>query len=176
MSSSNTIILDVDGVCADFVGAVLATAGSPFPRDTIRRFEFFAMLEESAKRALFAGMEEDRWWMQLDPVPGAMTGVRLLRDAGYHIVFATVAWPACKNWANVRREWLWSHLSDVDYDLMVGDRKDLLRCRAIVDDKAETIDRCVASGNAGTCYIYPTSYNTECRARRFDWQTLGGLV
>lgn len=175
-SRDKTIILDVDGVCADFIGAVLDTVGNPFPRDAIKRWNFFDMLDPDVKRVLFSRMRDPLWWAQLDPVPGAMAGVRRLRGAGYHIVFATVPWRECSSWANARLEWLYHYFSDIPYNAMLGERKDLLRCRAIIDDKAETIDRCIAAGNADTCYIYPASYNVECEAKRFDWATLGGLI
>jgi 5'(3')-deoxyribonucleotidase len=139
------VLVDVDGVLADFVGGYLRLlkehTGIEADRDQITKFDIGASLGLSAeqssrmKRAIGGA---PRFALTLDVCPGAQDGIRMLEQvAEVHI--ATSPWNSNPTWTHDREMWLKKHFDIAHADVTHTSAKHLLRGDFLVDDKTETL-------------------------------------
>lgn len=139
-----TVLLDVDGVLADFIGRVCRVASSIVGRDLkpedVRRFNFAAELGLSPdqKREVHRFIESTGFWRDLEPYAGAVEGVESLREIA-DIFIASAPWHSSRTWLHERASWL-EHFFDIGPDRLIAcSAKHLLMGHVLVDDKTETV-------------------------------------
>lgn len=167
------IILDVDGVCADLMGALRNEIGPQFPA-CVTQWDFRGLL--GAEEREYAGflMERANFWDGIPLMPGARECVDKLR-VHHDVVFATSPWDSCPGWHSTRNAWLWRNLSVRSGDVVFTARKDLVAGDVFLDDKPENVLAWMGAGH-GEGYLFAASYNHHddiaCH-RRVDW---GGFM
>lgn len=127
-----TIILDVDGVLLDFVGAV-----SPMGDQSLLAYvelEQWADPWESAR----ARINDPGFGLTLKPYRGAFGFYQSLRDFG-KVIVATSPWEESETWDYDRREALLYHFGIHPNDVVFihTSQKHLLRGDLVIDDHAE---------------------------------------
>ena len=153
------IILDCDGVLADFQGLACERLG--VQREDVTSYDFF--LQDERKQAFWALCEDRETWRVLEPLPGAMEGVTRLIDAHQEIVVATASWHSCDGWATERYAWLRKHFGIRPGQVVIGRQKHLLAGRVLVEDRADTLDEWICA-QRGRGFIFDAPYN-----RDFEW-------
>jgi 5'(3')-deoxyribonucleotidase len=135
-----TVLLDCDGVLADFVGHVsarLAEVGHVIPEVT--SYDFIRGFGPEVGAAARTLLKDPDTWKTMPPYEEAQRGVEALRSVGHTIVVVTSPWLSCHTWAHVRREWLDKHFDVDSGDLIVTSRKELVGGDAFVDDRIESV-------------------------------------
>jgi 5'(3')-deoxyribonucleotidase len=141
------VLLDVDGVLADFVTAVFAVVekihGQPHGRtvNDIRTWEMFESVPELAgyREDAYARMRLPGACYEIPIMGGAIEGVRRLREiADVHIV--TSPFPQSRTWMGERNEWLCRHFDFKEKDITHTHQKELVMGDMLVDDKPSTIE------------------------------------
>lgn len=172
-----TILLDCDGVLADFVGHMIKAlrAVGHDVADDVTAYDFLRQFGEktgNSARAILGGRD---FWRTLPPYDEAQWGVEAMREHGHTIVVATSPWISCVGWAETRRTWLDKHF-DVDHgDVLVGMRKEMIRAGAFVDDRAEVVQKWDAENhrhnNDGIALLMDRGWTKSAPAslRRFSW-------
>jgi 5'(3')-deoxyribonucleotidase len=121
-------------------------------------------------------MERADFWAELEPMPHAVEAVRMLRQTRRHtIVWASAPWWECREWAAVRRDWLYRHFTARDDEMMFGSEKQLLRGDILIEDNPKTALAWRDNNPHGVAYLYDQPYtkSTEWPERdRFDWARL----
>lgn len=130
------ILLDVDGVVADFEGAVrrtVAEVGYVMPAPTEWNFTLSFPAEISdhyLNRASQPG-----WCSAIEAYPGAERFVAELRTLG-DVVAVTAPLGCCPTWESERREWL--RCRGI-HDVVSTRRKDLVYGDVLIEDKVENL-------------------------------------
>lgn len=139
-----TILLDVDGVLADFIGPVCALAEwatkRKHKREDVTRFDFASCLRLSPdeKREVVKSLKEPGFWDSLPVFDGAQEGVARLREVA-DVVIVTSPWNSCPTWLYEREAWLKKHFDIAHGDVISTNRKHVVYGAMLIDDKTETL-------------------------------------
>ena len=140
------VLLDVDGVLADFVGSVLPIASKLLGRD-VSRYEITSYsLEESLGmtpeqvRAMCCEIDlASSWCRNLAPCPGAIEGyAELASIADVYIV--TSPWNSRPTWTYEREAWLRHYFGITPRQVIHTSAKHLVRGDVLIDDKTSTLE------------------------------------
>lgn len=157
------ILLDMDGVIADFMGAILELHGQ---RELADKWP-----DGEADYAVVLGMTKDEFWKPVDglggrfwaefpPYPWLNELLTLLREtAPFTISTSPSRSAAC---ASAKVEWLREHFQEPLYmDFMIGTQKYLLAKPDVVliDDQHKNIDQFREHG--GQAILFPQPWNSN---------------
>ena len=109
------VVLDVDGVLADFVHGALQVInrlhphgpfGGYFVPSDVTQWEIEKLLPEHLHAELFAAFCKPGFVADLPPYEGAISIVDHLRASGHDVVIATSPWKGSDHWIPERTAWL----------------------------------------------------------------------
>lgn len=163
MSAHRTILLDVDGVLADFVGAVRSTVAEVGHRlGEVTQPDFTAQLavEHPEVHAHYIFRSAARnWCTEIEPYPGAARFVEQLRQHG-EVVAVTAPLRHCPTWESERRAWLRRHVGITD--VISTRRKDLVYGDVLVEDSYDNLAKWWARlGHEARCVLVGHAYNKQ---------------
>lgn len=138
-----TVLLDCDGVMADFVGSYLAAVrnvtGKSFTHEQVTEWDMdkaLGLTPEEA-RAAKATITYD-FCASIKPIEGAIEGASaLMKVADVYVV--TSPWNSCVGWTHAREGWLKKHLGIKPDRILHGAAKHLVEGDFLVDDKTSTV-------------------------------------
>lgn len=172
-SSNNlTIALDVDDVIADLVTEWVRLYNldhdDDLVLDDIQHWNIANYVKPEVGQKIFDYLLTPGLYDNVQEIPGALTGVETLRNAGFSIVFATASYSESK------LEWLYQHrlLQSRDEIIFLSD-KSLVRADIIVDDRYETIQK--FPGHA-ILFSRPWNYTANWSWRANNWNDVIRLV
>lgn len=168
------ILVDVDGVIADFVGSALRVVeqlgGKAIGAHEVREWDIENLLP-SAKRQLFWDrVTAAGFCASLDAYPGSVEAISRLRRR-HDVYFVTSDMATCPTWAHERRAWLKQHF-DVHYRSIVHTHaKYLVSGDALIDDKPEHIEAWGNDHPKGAALLWDAAYNraSESGVRVCGW-------
>lgn len=138
-------LVDVDGVCADFIGHLLTATGSKLTREDITEWDCFSALERECRdRAFNEILVDPMFWRTIPPFPQSQREVELLRHRG-DVVFCTSPWAShtegwmCKGWGWARNQWLREHFGCGLNDLVITYAKYHVNGDVLVDDRYKNV-------------------------------------
>lgn len=158
------ILVDLDGICADLLGAWLQTYNLEWHDrvtiDQITAFEIHEFVKPECGKAIYGMLFRPGFFRRLTPIPGSRAGVAALREAGHDVRFCTAA--PCADAAACKLEWLADHFDARPRDVFVGTSKTWVHADVIIDDKPRTLERWpAATGGVSMGIEYP--YNQSSR-------------
>lgn len=167
-----TILLDMDGVLADFTSEALVRLNEAkndqlsFPLsidgyvNTFGKFdmaECYGITQDKFWRII---EENNNFWINLKPFPWASMLVDSLRKISDDIIISTSPSlnPIC---AQQKLEWLFFQLGITSDRVMIGSRKELMSCKDVVliDDYHKNIDK--FNKGQGKGILVPSNWNTK---------------
>jgi 5'(3')-deoxyribonucleotidase len=139
------ILLDCDGVLADFIGEALETivahGGPRHTPEDVTEFDFVKSLGldlDLARRVKRTISTEPGWWYGLDPFPEARAGVDALRKIA-DVYVVTSPWNSHPTWLHEREEWLKKHFEIPHSHVVACSAKHIVHGDMIVDDKTSAL-------------------------------------
>ncbi len=182
----NRVLLDVDGVLADFIGGALKLInsqwGTEYLPEQVTQFDFAASLgmtkerAAEAKRLISAAPHLAR---TLDVYPGAIEGVRQLREVA-DIYIVTSPWNSNPTWTHDRERWLKEHFDIPHSHVIHTSAKHVCGGDFLVDDRTETLPQWEAANPNGVTVQWETLHNRldDCvfDFATNDWDALLELV
>ena len=173
-----TVIVDVDGVCADFVGSVIDSIDhllGPRTHAEIKTYDFMGQLPRVTR--LFLDTEclvDASWWTHIAPIPLAQEGVASIREKGSRVLFASKPWIGCWGWCEARRVWLGNHFGVERGDIWFGDTKADLCGIRLIDDNPEQVSAYAKAHGPASALLFDAPYNRALDwDRRVTWKEAG---
>jgi 5'(3')-deoxyribonucleotidase len=140
-----TVLLDVDGILADFIGAALlalrAESGLVYSRDDIYTWEVFDSLPAAAqehKPRVYELLKGRLGCFSMRPYDGAKEGVRRLEELA-EVVIVTSPFPGSATWASERENWLKSHFGIPHDRIIHAHNKRYIKGDFFVDDRTSHV-------------------------------------
>lgn len=164
-----TVLLDVDGILADFITPALALVkrltGATYEHDDISTWEIFDSMPEaeSVKDMIYKQFMTQRGYCRSIPVyPCAKEGVRELQKVADVVVVTSPFWGS-PTWMHERQEWLQEHFGIDKDDVIHARRKHRIMGDVFVDDKAShVVDWAIAHPDK-RAILWPMLYNESDR-------------
>lgn len=163
------LLLDVDGVVADFIGSLLETINSKLQPSDIKEWGFLEILPSDERAKAEAVLKKPSFWRNLPLLDGAKEGVQELRDRGFEITWLTSPWESCPGWDRARTEWVHHHFDERD-PVIVRKDKEKVDGDVFIDDKPDNIEKWQKAHPNKKAFIFDAPYNQKCMAPRMDWK------
>jgi 5'(3')-deoxyribonucleotidase len=164
------ILLDVDGVLADFLGVVLDLFDGSVKREDFKDWGFSNMTKVQ-REVLHHAMGESKFWGSVKPIPGAVDGVKRLRENS-DVFFLTSPWLSCKTWGYHRYNFL-RHFFGADHNSLIQtSSKYLVSGDAFVDDSVDHVRKWHQEHWGGLIYVYAQPYNIDSEYPSFTWDNI----
>lgn len=178
-----TVLLDCDGVLADFVAAFLdiveEETGERFLHSDVGGFDIkIALGLDAAEAVRCYSRITPGFCGSLAPIAGAIEGVASLQDVA-DVYIVTSPWNSCPTWMSERELWLKKHFAIHHSRVIHGSAKHLVRGNFLVDDKAETVIRWQAAHPDKSAVLWAQPWNEYepwGGVRTNDWARLRALV
>lgn len=165
MTYKPTVLLDVDGVLADFISGALANLKRLFDidgkHDHVINWHFetcFGLTSAQAKQ-LHDSWTEPGFCAGLPPYVGAVDGVNALRE--YANVYPLTAPFNSVPWVSERDAWLGKHFGFSRKAITHTEAKYLVKGDVFVDDKTEHVIAWQAAHPQGVGILWAQPYNVD---------------
>lgn len=176
------LILDQDQVICKWVERVLEwyneDYGTSFTRDDVK--DYWAMetiLGPQGKPFLRSCMRYPRLYDYLDPVEGAVEGIKTLMDKGHDIIIATAVPPSAYDAWGGKVEWTRRNMPFFPIkNLMLAQRKDVIKGDLLLDDGPHNIKAWKKSGQYAVVFDCPWNQDVAGDQRVKNWDEFIQLV
>lgn len=172
------VLLDCDGVIADFVSSYLALlnkhGGTSYTHEDITDWDIVGCLKVPPSVYEPANAEIDyHFCRDLSPIAGAVEGTRALAKV-CDLYIVTSPWVGCRGWTEARYEWLLEHCGIKSKQVLHGSAKHVCKGDFLVDDKESTIVQWAAEYPTATGIVWAQPWNrhTAHPYRTNDWDAL----
>lgn len=137
-----TVLLDCDGVLADFTTGLIQLAeriGVPWkPR---KGWNQFAGLSRKHRKALDLAILQPGFCRSLPVLPGAQAMVAGLNSSGHEVYAVTAFWDSHPTWCAERVEYLHAHFDIPGDHVVLTKAKHLVDGDLFVDDRVRNVNR-----------------------------------
>ena len=164
------VLVDVDGVLADFVKDILTAVGSDLTDKDIKTWDLFGELNEQQAEKALQVMADSEFWRNMTVLPHAKETIAQLRQH-YDVRFLTSPWAKpdrgwlCHGWGYARFHWLKDNFGAEPSDLIISYDKTVVKGDILIDDKFEYVRDWQAFHPQGKAILMDRSYNQS-----FDWE------
>jgi 5'(3')-deoxyribonucleotidase len=173
------ILLDVDGVVANFVGSYLRVVkdvtGRDYGDEDVVEWNIASALglSEQEQARVHEVVATPGFCLELSVYPGAVAAVRRL--AGRHsILWVTTPSEHNPTWRQDRQRWLARHFGELGASLVQTSDKQLVDGDLLVDDRPENCAAWARAHPAGLAVLWSRPWNVSavpagiCRAASWD--------
>lgn len=181
--SKPCLLLDVDGILADFISPALAEitklTGFVYHHDDITQWDIMECLgiPDDVSKAAYDNMRREGFCAGIEPYAGTKEGVQLLQEVcDLYIVTSPLGGPY---WAHEREMWLWEHYRIPQKKIISTSAK--YRCvgDAFVDDKTSNLEKWRAAHRKGCAVRWNAISNSKDPWDGIgtdNWHELRGIV
>ena len=168
------VAIDMDAIVANLLGKWLRVYNEENGDDLgiaqIGSFDVHLYADPEVGKGIYNILERPGFFDDVDVIPGAIDGVRCLRDIGCDVVFASA--PAGPDSARAKLEWLERHFGVNRREVFLCHRKDWIEADILIDDKPSTLAKWAQKGRVamGIRYPYNGSVAGVCHLLAESWQ------
>lgn len=182
------VLLDVDGILADFTKAALRlvfqVTGRQYSPNDVKTWDIFDSIPEAeAKTEVYKRMKAPGGCMGIPVYEGAREGMRELRKITNSVIAVTAPFSGSPTWVYEREMWLAEHFAIDRNDVISTDQKFRVHGDILAEDKVLTLeswhDYWVTSGRDPYCvaaFWARDGIDTNFLPRVETWQDLLHLV
>lgn len=156
------LLLDLDGVCADFVKAICKTHDKPYPYTEAENLGCYDIptLWGMPEREFYAPLNNVRWWIDVDPIPDLSAIKELIFKYFKLDDICILSFPPPTAPFAMVGKWIWcnNYLPEIRNKLF-GNTKDFCACENVIllDDDQHKIDKFRMAGGRGV--LMPRPWN-----------------
>jgi 5'(3')-deoxyribonucleotidase len=163
------IIMDVDGVVADFTGGLMEHN----PERKRLGAEAITGYRMDFTPAEVKACEDHNFWRNLSRYPDA--NPKALEDAGHTLVWCTKPWESCVGWAYARTAWLKKHFNA--QEIICTAAKHRVKGDVLIEDSFENLIAWKKHFPEGRALLYTRPWNASFEYQdRFTWDMLPQLL
>lgn len=163
-----TVLLDCDGVLADFAGALLSWAGPAFSRSQLTETDLIQSLGLEHRQEEFDAVASEPGFCESLPIlEGAQDFVESLRSFTSEIIVVTSPYSAAKLWTFERLRWLEKHFAITKHDVIFAKRKELIRGDILIDDFPKNVKPFAERGGHALLIDQPWNASFQTQASDF---------
>lgn len=157
------ILVDVDGVCADFLGPVLDTiyevSGTRYSREDVNgwNIEECLNLDRDDWAETVKEIQSPGFARKLQPLPHAIESVKKLAQQ-HEVYFVTADWRGSPTWVYDRNHWLTDHFGALGKRTVHTSQKHLISGNVLIEDKPGNIHGW-AVRQKGHAILFDAPYN-----------------
>jgi 5'(3')-deoxyribonucleotidase len=173
------ILLDCDGLLADFTGAVVALVnrrtGRTYTAEDVTQWDMLAALGEQHLAAeLHREICQPGFCSKLQPFRGALAALNTLRHIG-HVTIVTAPYVGSVYWMGERLDWLRQHMGvrPSARDVIFAARKEQILGDVLIDDRVENVCDFARSGRPAILWDRPYNRAAELPtdvSRALTWE------
>lgn len=163
------VLIDVDGVVADFAGAVFEevyqlTGTRHDPVKDLTEYHIARALDLPQPTWDRVKNQVDRpgFAARIDPYPGAVDGVKQLASMA-DVYFVTAPWRTSATWTWDRSTWLRSHFGPLGSKVIFTEQKQLVLGDLLIEDKLDILEQWTIH-QPGQPVLWNRPYNREAPA------------
>jgi len=175
------LLLDVDGVLADFLAPSLSIlarlSGRTYVYDDFKTWDIFDTVPREFEKPFFDAVNQPGWCRSLPVYEGAVAGVRpLIEVTDLYVV--TSPMNHVPTWMFEREGWLQEHFGVHHKRVVHTSAKFLCLGDVLVDDRPANIEAWEAEHPGGLGLLWDQPYNRGSKAglRVFDWSHVRFVV
>lgn len=170
------LLIDVDGVAADFLPYLLQSVAPEIQPSQITQWDLRKAFTEYQWSLARKVLSQPDFWVAIPVHPEALVGVQTLRRAGHLLHWVTTPWYGCNQWGAMRRHWLKVHFGADPADVTITEQKHLIHGAGIIDDNPDHVNAWLAQRPSGIGYLFDHPYNRRSKlhpaVHRVTWQGL----
>lgn len=182
-----SVLLDVDGVLADFTSAALELVfketGRRYEPNAVTTWEVFDSIPEPFAQARVYGLLKGRGGCLGIPIyEGAQDGVARLRELA-DVTIVTSPFSGSETWMHEREKWLEQHFGIDHHDIIHAKKKSRVHGDIFIDDKPEHIEGWLQYWSARGLEVMGLLWGTDRTigtpshlTKVTDWETVLQLV
>lgn len=155
------VILDVDGVVADFVGHTINVLGDLAPpggRDAFTAWDMVSVMSPDARTLAAREWRRQGWCLTMPVLPDAQNAVDRL-SLRADVVWATAPMSRAPHWMYERAAWLDRMFAADPDNIVFAHDKSHVWGDVFVDDKPENVDRWASVHRDGVALLWDAPYN-----------------
>lgn len=177
------VLLDVDGVLADFVSRYLdlveEVTGRRYTHADVTEFDIGKALgfTPEQSKTIASGIRTG-FASSLEPLPGAIDAVKRLREVA-EVYIVTSPWNSCETWMSERERWLRVHFDFPHSHVIHGSAKHIVTGDVLVDDRHDTCVKWRDAHPGKTVVMWQAPWNEHCEwpgVLTNDWERLITIV
>lgn len=154
-------LLDIDGVCADFLGSALPViervSGKRYAPEDFPTWDLWDVVPHEHKTPCYNAFKAPGFCAGIAPYPGTKEGVRRLRAvASVHVLTSPIHGP---HWYYERVEWCVRHLGLKPKDVTQTGEKEHVRGDMLLEDKPSAVAWWAARHPKGIGLLWDQPYN-----------------
>ena len=161
------VLLDVDGVCADFVDR--ARDYVPSLPDQLISYDLSSQCIKADAYRLECALSTVEFWSELSPIYLAVAGVSQMRNDGCEVFFVTSPLYECDGWLTARMAFLQEYFDAKEQDVVFAQSKHLIAGDCFVDDKPSNVHAWQMANPHKHGMLYGADYNSASKLPRFSW-------
>lgn len=177
-----TVLLDVDGILANFIAPVLdhivEVSGRRYAHDDVKVWDIFTALPDVAhlESAVYDQMRMKRACFEIPLYDGAVDGVARLQELA-DVLIVTSPLSGSPYWMFEREAWLSHHFGIKHKDIIHARRKEHVDGDIFVDDKVEHVEAWQKQHPTKWALLWDQPYNRMSRHPRVrSWEELHQAV
>jgi len=158
------VLLDVDGVLANFIQAALdiieEASGKKYHHDDVKTWDVFESLPEHRHlmHDVYGVMKNHGGCYNIPIYPGAQEGVLALQKVA-HVIILTAPFAGSQTWMTEREQWVMNHFGIPHKDIFQGHHKHLVRGDIFIDDKVEHVEEWSKAHPKSAGRLWTREYN-----------------
>ncbi len=171
------ILVDMDQVLAQWAERFLEwfnhDKGTSHTMDDLLHWDMGVNLDLDNDDYMRSIMRCPEFW-DLNPVPGAIEGMKALIDAGHDVLIVSAV-PRCAAGAayHGKLQWIRKHMPFFNLDnFMAVQRKDLIEGDILIDDNVKNIENFLKKGKKTIVAHYMWNRNCVASKRAYDWDEI----
>ncbi len=173
------ILLDVDGVLAEFVDHMLPWMGATFRREDICQPDMTVYMDDFQKDRFLRIMDGPEFWRSQPVIEGAQAALESLKSEGHQLVAVTKPHASCAHWTRLRKAWLDEHFPKMfDGFVPTGD-KHYVHGRVLVEDTHANLHSWSTfvrnAGRRGVIFDQPWNQGHDDYRRLRGWSSVKGI-
>lgn len=177
------VLVDVDGVLADFVTSTLEElieiGGPRMAYEDIKTWDMFSCIPHAFHEGLLTAWRRPGFCAGLDLYPGVVEAIDSIRDVA-EVVFVTAPMPDAPHWMWERNWWLKRHFGATERDVVFAVSKHLVVGDVLVDDKTSNVVSWTKHHPQGLGVLWTQPYNRHDVGERLlhtdSWAEVESLV